>query len=57
MASDRRWTIAFIGVGIVFMLLALAQFIITGDFTPAILGFGAVLLLAGIIGRIVKPPA
>ena len=57
MANGRRWTIAFIGGGIVFMLLALAQFIITGDFTPAILGFGAVLLLAGIIGRIVKPPA
>jgi hypothetical protein len=57
MAKDRRWTIAFIGGGVVFMLLALAQFIITGDYTPAILGFGAVLLFAGLIGRVFKPPA
>ncbi len=44
MDKNRQWTVAFIGGGIVFMLLALAQFVITDDYTPAILGFGAVLL-------------
>jgi hypothetical protein len=55
MNTDRRWTVAFIGGGIVFMLLALAQSIVTGEYTPAILGFGAVLLITGLIGRIIKP--
>lgn len=57
MDKNRRWTVAFIGGGAVFMLVALAQYIITGDYTPAILGFGAVLLFTGLIGRIFKPPS
>jgi hypothetical protein len=57
MDKNRGWTVAFIGGGIVFMLLALAQLLVTGEYTPAILGFGAVLLFTGLIGRIFKPPA
>jgi len=57
MEKNRQWTVAFIGGGIVFMLVALVQLFMTGDYTPAILGFGAVLLFAGLIGRIFKPPA
>ncbi len=57
MEKNRQWTVAFIGGGIAFMLVALVQFIMTGDYTPAILGFGAVLCFAGLIGRIFKPPA
>jgi hypothetical protein len=54
--KNRQWTVPFIGGGFVFVLVALAQYIIAGDYTPAILGFGAVLLFAGLIGRIFKPP-
>ena len=57
MDKNRGWTVAFIGGGIVFMILALAQYIVTDEYTPAILGFGAVLLFTGVIGRIFKPPA
>ncbi len=55
MDKNRQWTLPFIGGGIAFLLVALAQYIITGDYTGAILGFGAVLLFTGLIGRIFKP--
>jgi len=38
------------------MLIALAQFVITNDYTPAFLVFGGALLFAGVHGRIFKPP-
>lgn len=57
MAKNRQWTVAFLGGGLAFALVALAQYIITGEYTPAIMGFGLVLLFAGLIGRIFKPTA